>query len=249
MKARLASVVIVSLLLVSGTIDPKKDDAKYVEFGKKFPFVARLVCKPRGGGPEHDASCVLIGDRWAVTAAHVVDGMDEWVVITDDGARHELEGVSIHEGYRRGDFSRGDIAVCRSKDDFDLDWYPPLYDGDDESGKTATIAGFGMSGTLLSGRTVLSDGTRRAGTNRIDDVKDGYIVCSTTDNPSSSLEFHIAPGDSGGGLFIVNSLAGINSHVSVSGSNPPKGVYGEESGHTRISEYRDWIAKETQCDE
>lgn len=249
MNARIASIIAVSLFLVSGTGDPRVDDSQYVEFGKKFPYVARLVCKPRDGGSEHEASCVLVGDRWAITAAHVVEGMDEWAVITDDGKRHVLSGVSIHERFRRGAFGCGDIAVCHSEDDFGLDWYPSLYDGRDEGGKTVFIAGFGMSGTLDSGRTRASDGVRRAGSNTICEVKDGYIVCLTDDRPATSLEFHIAPGDSGGGLFIGSRLAGINSHVSVSGSTPPKGVYGEESGHTRISEYRDWIAKEMKCDE
>jgi secreted trypsin-like serine protease len=54
------------------------------------------------------------------------------------------------------------------------------------------------------------------------------------------LEFLIASGDSGGGLFIDNKLAGIHSCVMTVGKNP-QSKYGEESGHTRISNFIEWI--------
>ena len=244
-----AIVIATCVVLCGGTIDPKNSDSQHIEFGKKFPFVARLFCKSKDGSLVHDGSCVLVADRWAITAAHVVDGTDEWVVVTDDGQRHEVSGVSVHEDFRRGLFSRGDIAVCRSKDSFGLAWYPDLYEDRDEKGKRVTIAGFGMAGCLDSGRCGPTDGLRRAGSNIVDEVEEGYIVCSAGSGETTSLEFLIAPGDSGGGLLIKNSLAGINSHVSVLGKAAPKGVYGEQSGHTRISEYIDWIRKEMDCDD
>jgi len=58
------------------------------------------------------------------------------------------------------------------------------------------------------------------------------------------LEGLIAPGDSGGGLFITTStgtyLAGVNSFVG-SDFGPPRSVYGNFSGHTRVSAFSDWI--------
>jgi hypothetical protein len=58
------------------------------------------------------------------------------------------------------------------------------------------------------------------------------------------LEGLIAPGDSGGGLFITTStgtyLAGINSFVG-SDFGLPRSVYGNFSGHTRVSAFSDWI--------
>lgn len=240
----LAFVVFFLPASLAGTISPDSDDAQHIEYGRKFPYVARLACKASGRDLHHDGSCVLIGDKWAITAAHVVDGMDEWVVVTDDGERHVIEGVSIHEDYAEGVFGSGDIAICKSRDSFGLQWYPPLYAGRDEAGKVASIAGFGSTGTFANGRTAHGDGVRRAGSNIVDAAEGGCLICTPSRNGRTSLEFHIAPGDSGGGLFIGNRLAGVNSHVSVSGTSPPRGVFGEESAHTRVSDYLDWITKE-----
>jgi hypothetical protein len=56
----------------------------------------------------------------------------------------------------------------------------------------------------------------------------------------TELEFLIASGDSGGGLFIDNKLAGINSCV-MAVDKKPDSTYNDESGHTRISKFIGWI--------
>jgi hypothetical protein len=56
----------------------------------------------------------------------------------------------------------------------------------------------------------------------------------------SRLEFLISHGDSGGGLFINKKLAGINSLV-FSSDGKPDSSWRDESGHTRISLFIDWI--------
>ena len=56
------------------------------------------------------------------------------------------------------------------------------------------------------------------------------------------LEYMIGSGDSGGGLFIEGKLAGINSCV-MAVERSPMSKYGEESGHTRVSKFIDWIEK------
>lgn len=243
---RTVAAIFIASAAIAGTISPESSDERHVEYGKKFRYVAMLLCSGDDGKSLRQGSCVLIGDRWALTAAHAVDGMDEWVIVTDDGKRHEIEGVAIHERYVAGDLEKGgDIAICKSRDSFGLEWYPPLYADRDEVGKVASIAGFGVCGTFERGRSPEYDGVRRAGSNLIDFTDGDCLVCTPSDSlRKTSLEFHIAPGDSGGGLFVGNRLAGINSRVSVSGTLPPKGVFGEESSHTRVSDYLDWIRKE-----
>jgi secreted trypsin-like serine protease len=51
----------------------------------------------------------------------------------------------------------------------------------------------------------------------------------------------IAPGDSGGPLFIGRELAGINS-FTMADRGPLNSREGEETGHTRVSLYLEWIA-------
>ena len=56
----------------------------------------------------------------------------------------------------------------------------------------------------------------------------------------TELEFLIGSGDSGGGLFLDGKLAGINSCV-LAIDKKPNSTYSDESGHTRVSKYIDWI--------
>ena len=50
----------------------------------------------------------------------------------------------------------------------------------------------------------------------------------------------ISPGDSGGGMYIGNKLAGINSFLMAI-DKVPDGTYGDDSAFTRVSLYVDWI--------
>ena len=67
------------------------------------------------------------------------------------------------------------------------------------------------------------------------------LLCTPSSKINKTeLEFMIAPGDSGGGLFIDNKLAGIHSCIMAEG-HKAKSDYRTESGHTRISDHVDWI--------
>ena len=54
------------------------------------------------------------------------------------------------------------------------------------------------------------------------------------------MEFLIASGDSGGGMFINGKLAGINSFVTAA-DGTTNSDYGDECCHTRISIFAKWI--------
>jgi hypothetical protein len=93
----------------------------------------------------------------------------------------------------------------------------------------------------------VSDGLKRAGSNIVDRVEGGLLVCSVSSGRRTSLEYLITPGDSGGGLFIGNELAGIHS-IIMRNAGSPSGRYGDESGHTRLTLHRDWILEQIDCD-
>jgi hypothetical protein len=246
MRLALAWMVTVALIFaaVAGTISPEQSDQIHIEYGKKFKSVARLSCRNVTTNQIQQASCVIISPTWVITAAHVVEGTDDWVVTADDGTSLPLRNISIHKDFKGG-YGKNDVAVGRVDGEFNLDFYPTLYDGDDEIGKVVSIAGYGLYGTWDTG-AVESDGKKRAGSNIVDCAYGDVLVCSVDGGKSTELEFLIGSGDSGGGLFIGSQLAGINSFVMVAGRKP-KSKRGEESGHTRISCCKSWIEQEMSC--
>lgn len=258
--ARLLRFVIILLatsrLVMAGTMDPNTPEEKYLEFGKQFPSVVRLRARVKCTNPkcpqkEHDqfGSAVVIRPHWLLTAAHVVNNTFEQTAVTADGKEYPLVRVVQHKDYEENRVGWHDVALAYSPEDFKLDFYTPLYAEQDELGKAITIAGFGSYGTFTAGITHASDGKRRAGHNVIDGAADAVLFCTpTAGRGRMPLEFLIAPGDSGGGMFIGNRLAGINSfllHADKTGN----GNYGDEAAFTRISLYRDWVESQIQQQE
>jgi hypothetical protein len=220
-----------------GTRDPSTPDQKHLDYGAQFHSVARISCR-KAGKPQM-ASCVIIGPRTILTAAHVVEGTDGWIV----DEKYPLAEVLCHPDYDEDVLGTRDVAVGRLSQEILLDFYPPIYAGSDETGKIVSIAGYGTTGTFAAGVN-FSDGKRRGGSNTVDGVIRGMLVCSVSGGRRTSLEFLIAPGDSGGGMFLGNELCGIHSLVMCPPGRPPMSRYGDESGHTRLSEVRDWILQE-----
>jgi len=235
-------------VISAGTRDPDIADQHYVNYGRKFKTVVRF----RALGKENEkqySSAVLIRPHWVLTAAHAAkDTTSPTILMNDDKDSYPLAYVLTHADFDpNAHANKHDIALGYSEKDFGLDFYTPLYTGTDEVGKLATLAGCGLHGTFHTGHTFV-DTQRRAGSNYIERVQDSVLICNPSRNKSdnkTSMEFFIAPGDSGGGLFIGNELAGIHSFVMARG-RAPKSQYDEESGHTRVSLYADWVKSEIE---
>jgi hypothetical protein len=119
----------------------------------------------------------------------------------------------------------------------------PLHDSrpdrnEDELDKICSISGYGSTGTGITG-AVKYDDKKRAGSNKIMEVTDHLLKCDMSRQNPTSLEFLIAHGDSGGGLFIDKKLAGINSFVA--SDDKPDSSFGDESCHTRVCKYKIWL--------
>lgn len=235
-------LVFVSSVTLAGTRDPNTPDAKYLEFGKEFPWVVPISnsincgkCKERHS---QRASAVLIKPNWALTAAHVVNGTEVNVLLVGE-KKHLVTKVIPHADFKDDKVGMHDIALCYSPDDFGLAFYVPLYRKNDEIGKDITIAGWGMTGTFVSGANI-SDNQRRAGQNRIISQYGASLICMASRPRQFPLEFMISPGDSGGGMFIGNELAGINSFLMAE-DKKADGTYTDESAFTRVSLYADWV--------
>ncbi|MBM3763230.1 MAG: S1 family peptidase [Acidobacteria bacterium] len=137
-----------------------------------------------------------------------------------------------------------------------------LYTGTGEVGQVGTIIGRGGSGTGTSGGNIAS-GTRREGTNMVDQIIGNNILFYDFDDGSSARnstgtstmtarESMIYFGDSGGPTLINGRIAGVHSFITcvggtttqcASGLNGPdldgtiNGTFGERFGDTRVSFY------------
>lgn len=225
--------------LFAGTIDPSVHDSKYIEYGKSFTYVGQLSGITKKGNL-FVASSVAIDDYHILTAAHVVYDIKTCTVKINNNNFQINELVYPKEFDDDKSFGFYDIAIGYTTEKIGLDWYPSLYENDDEVGKVCCISGYGYTGTFNSG-AYKADNNRRAGSNVIDYIDRHLLICSPTiGKGKTSLEFIIAAGDSGGGLFIDGKLAGINSCV-LAIKQTPRSDYATESGHTRISKHLEWI--------
>lgn len=239
---------------VAGTRDPNTPDRKYLEFGKQFPSVVRFqaateVLDRKTGEPRpalQFGSAVIIRPHWILTAAHVTHQTTSPTVVRDDKRVFPLTKIITPREYREDKTGFYDLALGYSPEDFGLQFYTPLYRGRDEVRKPITIAGYGLTGTFHTGAT-LDDGQKRAGHNAIDWIGGAVLYCAPTAGRGRfPLEFMIAQGDSGGGMFIGDALAGINSFLAARKDQNPDGTYGDESAFTRVSLYADWVESQIE---
>lgn len=238
-------LVLISPLCLAGTRHPSNSDKAHIEYAHRTDYIVKLYGKDKDN-KTICASAVLIKSHWIVTAAHVVKDCSSFSVIVKD-QKIALDKVIHHKDFENHVFGNHDIAVGHLVSDAGLDFYPELYTASDEVGKQVYLCGFGLTGTFETGANV-SDDNKRAGTNIIDGTDRSLLVCSIGSGAKTKYEFLIASGDSGGGLFIGNKLAGIHSCVLAIDKNP-NSDYGDESGHTRVSTYASWITENTSDDQ
>lgn len=224
----------------AGTIKPSNSDKQHIEYGSQFTHVVRLTVISKDN-KKMMGSAVIINKHWILTAAHVIQDAKSCVVSFKD-QEYCLSCVVQPKDFTEDNVGKYDIAAGYSEEPFDISFDMELYTEDNEVNKICSIAGFGITGNFSTGATI-SDSLKRAGSNRIKDIYSDLLICSVTDPKPTSMEFLIASGDSGGGLFIDGKLAGINSCVLSEDKNGPNSDYGDESGHTRISKYVDWITE------
>lgn len=174
-------------------------------------------------------------------------------------------GVNGNAGWN-GDLNHGfDIALARLSSPITTITPTPIYTGFQELGKTITTVGYGQTGTGLTGAQG-PGGTKRAGNNTLDRYQTfsngATALRADFDEPSPrvspnqsgsttplDLEYMIAPGDSGGGSFLLEKnvwyLAGVTSGLYDSFNYPNTttdgSTYGDEMLLTRVAAYQQFI--------
>lgn len=222
-----------------------------------YPSVGRL-----DGASATDAwfgSGTLVASEWVLTAAHMTDGATD-LQFTINGQTYTADRWKNYPKWN-GDVAKGyDIALVHLSTSVTGVTPAVRFGKSNITGMVGTAVGYGDYGTGSTG-TVGNDGALRATTNILEKsslpgFSKSRLVLEDFDSPITPtasqlggfialpMEGIITPGDSGGGLFIDTAsgpqLVGVNS-FGFSEDGNPDGMYGEISGHARVSVFNGWI--------
>lgn len=238
MRALLATIAVASATAFAGTRDEGVPDEKYLSEGREYRHVVGEISgevKPR---ERNKGTCVVFDERHVLTAAHVIDGCRDLQVEMPDGCTHTVTKAAKCPQFTRDGIGYGDIAVCRVRERFRCKKFPQL-GSCEPAPKEVVAAGYGFTGSMADGK-LSYDGKLRAGSNQISRLTDGLAICQA-ERRGSRLEYHIESGDSGGPLFDdCGRIIGIHSST-LRDVGKSQSRYGDESAHTRVDRFREWI--------
>ncbi len=247
----------IATLAQAGAIRHDRDDSLYLSLAASpgYSTVGQFIGTTTSSS--YYGSGTLIAPNWILTAGHVVDQATS-LSFNIGGASYTASNWVSHPSWN-GDLSTGyDIGLVQLSSSIAGITPAARYTNSNEIGALATSVGFGKTGTGLTG-AIAFDGKKRAGQNVVDKFyssQNNRILLSDFDNPTNAadnafgssiagnLEYLIAPGDSGGGLFVDFGqgplLAGVHSFGSAI-DGLVDSDYGDRSGHTRVSVFNSWI--------
>lgn len=236
----------------------------YRDRAASFPGVGMI-----GPYPEQ-RTATLIAPGWILTAGHCATIAPIQLTLPGRGPVPILQWI-VNPNYRSNNLSNGyDMAVARLATPVTSVAPLPLYLGQDEVGRMATIIGAGLSGTGLTGGQSGTGNVLR-GCDNVIDINSGQLAPGTPawpnvlltdfDNASGTgnylspfgssaavapLEGNVSSGDSGGPLLIQQEgqwrIAGVISARGPSGTNSQ---YNTFALYGRINctanNPRDWI--------
>jgi hypothetical protein len=237
MRLVFACVLLAALTLPASAIVRRHDreDARYLELAKGQSALVDLNL-PGGAG-------TLIAPAWIITAAHAAQLMKTPHHVKVAGKSYEVARTVIFPGGGEG---KNDIALLELAVPVEGVTPIPIYGGRDEGSgdKIVTFVGQGFSGDGITGPAV-RDNRPRAATNRIEAVKENWLVFLFDAPPGGTdLEGISGPGDSGGPALmkigLTTFLVGISSGQD-SRATGKEGVYGVTEYYVRVSSYIEWI--------
>lgn len=242
----------------SGVIRDDVSDSLYTNLAAQSSYsgVGDILIHASSGTTR--CSGTLIDVNWVLTAAHCLDNAGTTSIsYSAGGVTYSASQWIYHNNFDEAQLFNGfDIGLIQLSSAATGLEIATLYTGVDEFDRVGTSVGFGLTGTGLTGYKNYTSGTKRAGQNVIEslssyddllfaDFDSGQAADNTLGGASPlALEYLIAPGDSGGGLFVnvdgTDYLAGVHSFIA-STDGLTNSDYGDIQGSTRISSYLDWI--------
>ncbi|MCT7949940.1 S1 family peptidase [Ancylothrix sp. C2] len=240
----------------AGTMRHDRTDTQYRTLANSFSSVGSLSL--RGATSSWNCSGTLIGTNYLLTAAHCLEDSAGQNLIggtfTLGGTRYNIGSGVKNSGWttsNRNPTAGFDMAILQLTSNVTNVSAATLSTATNENGQTGTYVGFGFRGTGTTGQVANTFGTKRAGQNIMNlgsqlGWSDQVLWSDFTDprlnaNAALNLEYNIASGDSGGGLFINGLLAGVNSVIQNANRNTLWADYGDRSLVTRVSSLNNWI--------
>lgn len=238
---------------------PGVTDQMYRDLGAAYPEVGQV----QGSG--FAGSGTLIGSKWVLTAGHVAFAKAGGT-FSVSGQNYTVLRALTYPGWSFAS-DANDIGLLELTSSV-LGVTPAvmvtLTDDSVLMGQRTTWVGFGQSGTGLTGATS-QPGVKRGFTNNIDgfgptlglvttsmfsdfDRPDGSINSIAGSDPfPTALEGNVAPGDSGGAVYLDGvGLVGVISYRGRLTSDPfSNSDYGELSGASRLNQFTTWITQQT----
>jgi len=196
---------------------------------------------------------ILIAPDWVLTAAHLLTAASS-ATFTIGGTAYTSTQLFTDPSWDGKASDGSDFGLVHLTSSLTAIPPPSLYSGSSLLGQTCTLVGYGFTGTGLTGWKTL-DGQKR-GFQDVVDVNNAnfgnlaFVFGATFDNPhlmnstALPLEGCVAPGDSGGGVFVMDGsqyyLAGVISFVA-STNGSANSSYGNISGFDSLSAAMPWI--------
>lgn len=235
----------------------------------QFDSVGLITYTTSSGG--FLCSGTLVASGWVLTAAHCADDptTSNMTFTTQTDTVVSAHATYLPDTWVGDPIDGNDIALVQLSEavtgiDPALIWAPdPPYLDTVPFFQSVTFVGYGTTGDGLTGATQPA-GTLRAGENAIDGYipgfDDGMVLVSDFDNPNDpldsllgseiplDLEYSVAPGDSGGGVFYealddVWALLGVNSFILDPFGGLADADYGDWMGYTYIAPHWDWMVE------
>lgn len=260
-------VVFVVLMAVqsagASTILHTLDAQLYRDEAAFYPMVGQVT------GSGFNGSGVMISDRWILTAGHIAQSKKTGGTFMVGGVSRTIQDTVIHPSFASssGSYSH-DLGLLYLSESIGTASPAAMLRLDPAAsiiGKEATYVGFGFTGTGQTGaQSTLIE--LRAFTNKIEFYGRQYRLTDTSfvsdfDDPdglynrldsvraTTRLEGAVAPGDSGGGVFItengVRYLVGINSYTGYVQPGTDNSRYGGISGAVDLQQFHSWISQNT----